>query len=145
MGFRTSLGLLGCLWLTLAGPLQAQDREQFRDRLSPLPVDRRTVPTVSGWGEVAAVLDGHELAITATFEGMSSPAIAAHVHRARRGLHGAVAFAIEVAGVTDGTIEDTVTLTETQRRELRDGLFYVQIHTEGNTGGELRGWLLPRP
>ena len=145
MGFKTSLVLLGCLWPLVTAPLQAQGREQFRDRLSPLPVDRRTVPTISGWGEVAAELDGHELTISATFEGMSSPAVAAHVHRARKGLHGPVAFAVEVPRVVEGTIEDTVTLTDTQRRELQDGLLYLQIHTDSNAEGELRGWLLPRP
>ena len=129
--------------LIAGSTLTAQRGERFRGRLSTLPVDRLTAPTITGWGEATGVLDGDELTITATFEGMSSPATAAHVHRARKGVRGPVAFAVDVPPVSDGKLEETVTLTVTQRRDLRDGLYYLQIHTEGNTAGELRGWLLP--
>ena len=89
------------------------------------------------------MLDGDELTITATFEGMSSPATVAHVHRARKGVRGPVAFAVDVPLVTDVKLEDTVTLTDNQQRDLRSDLYYLQLHTEDNAAGELRGWLLP--
>ena len=137
------LMLVAGVALIAAGALAAQRGETFRGRLSTLPVDRLTAPTITGWGEVTAVLDGDELTITATFEGMSSPATVAHVHRARKGVRGPVAFALEVPPVTDGKLEDTVTLTDNQQRDLRSGLYYLQIHTEDNAAGDLRGWLLP--
>ena len=118
--------------------------EGFRGRLSPLPVDARTAATITGDGVVSAELNGTELTIQGSFAGMSSAATRAHVHRAQPGTPGPVAFAIDVPTVAEGTFEDTVTLDDTQLRELRDGRYYLQIHTENNPAGELRGWLWPQ-
>ena len=71
---------------------------------------------------------------------------AAHVHNAPVARRGGVAFGIDVGGAAAGTageITDTVTLTDgSSRRAPRPERYYVQIHTENNPGGELRGWLL---
>ena len=109
-----------------------------------MPVDARTAATITGEGVVSAELNGTELTIRGSFEGMSSAATRAHVHRARPGTPGPVAFAIDVPTVAEGKFENTVTLDDTELRELRDGLYYLQIHTENNPGGELRGWLWPQ-
>lgn len=122
----------------------AQTPEEFSDRLSRLPVDRVTASTISGQGKVDATLDGHTLTITATFEGVSSPATIAHLHHAPRARPGPVVFTIDTPTATSGEISDTITLTDPQREELRSGRYYLQIHTEGNPAGELRGWLLPQ-
>lgn len=137
---------LACLAVAApgAGALQGQAVERFGGRLSRLPVDLATTDAVRGAGAVRAVLDGDVLEIVATFEGMSSPATAAHVHRAPRARRGPVAFAVDVPPAAAGRIETTVRLAPEQVAALRDGLYYLQIHTEANAGGELRGWLLPR-
>ena len=122
--------------------LGAQSSERFKGRLSRLPVDRPTAPQLMGQGSVEATLNGDELVLTAKFEGLSSPATAAHIHRAPVARRGPVAFTVEVPAVATGEIRDTITLTDTQLEQLREGLYYLQIHTEGNPGGELRGWLL---
>lgn len=122
----------------------AQTGERFEDRLSRLPVDRVTTSTISGQGKVGATLDGHELTLSATFEGVSSPATAAHIHRAPRARPGPPVFTLEAPTTTAGVIKDTITLTDAQRDELRNGRYYLQIHTADNPGGELRGWLLPQ-
>ena len=131
--------------LTVAVPVVVgAQREGFQGRLSPLPVDARTAATITGEGVVSAELNGMELTIRGSFEGMSSVATRAHVHRAQPGTPGPVAFAIDVPTVVKGEFEDTVTLDDSQLRELRDGHYYLQIHTENNPGGELRGWLWPQ-
>ena len=142
---RLAIGL-ACLTAAAphAGGPQAAGDERFGGRLSRMPVDLVTTHTVSGSGEVGATLDGGELTIVATFAGMSSPATAAHVHRAPRARRGPVAFAVDVPPAAAGRIETTVALTDEQVATLRRGHYYLQIHTEGNAGGELRGWLLPR-
>ena len=122
--------------------LGAQSSERFKGRLSRLPVDRPTAPQLMGQGSVEATLNGDELVLTAKFEGLSSPATAAHIHRAPVARRGPVAFTVEVPAVATGELRDTITLTDTQLEQLREGLYYLQIHTEGNPGGELRGWLL---
>lgn len=140
---RRATALAGSLAVVLgAGGLAAQSGDQFAGRLSRMPVDRAIAPTISGGGEVRATLAGSELTIIATFAGMSSAATAAHVHRAPIARPGPVAFAVDVPQAAAGRIEETVTLTDAQLEALRDGLLYLQIHTENNPGGELRGWLL---
>ena len=144
MSKRHQITVLLCLVSIIGGTavLRAQGSEQFEGRLSRLPVDRPTAPNVMGAGTVNATLDDHELVLTAKFEGMSSPATAAHIHVAPVARRGPVLFTVEVPTVKTGEIRDTITLTDGQLEELRDGLYYLQIHTEGNPGGELRGWLL---
>ncbi|MCE2543429.1 MAG: CHRD domain-containing protein [Acidobacteria bacterium] len=139
-----AVGLSACLVAVIlgAGGVPAQGGEQFAGRLSRMPVDRAIAPSISGGGEARATLAGSELTIVATFAGMSSPATAAHVHRAPIARRGPVAFTLDVAAAA-GRIEQSLTLTDAQLAVLRDGRYYLQIHTEDNPGGELRGWLLP--
>ena len=134
--------LVAALFAT--GALAAQEGARFAGRLSRMPVDRATSPSISGGGEVRASLAGNELTVFATFAGMSSPATAAHVHRAPIARPGPVAFTLDVPETASGRIEETLTLTDAQLETLRDGMYYLQIHTAENPRGELRGWLLPR-
>ena len=140
-----AVGLSACLVAVMlcAGGVLAQTGEQFAGRLSRMPVDRAIAPTISGGGEARAMLAGSELTIVATFAGMSSPATAAHVHRAPIARRGPIAFTLDVPAAAAGRIEQSVTLTDAQLDVLRDGRYYLQIHTDDNPGGELRGWLLP--
>ena len=140
-----ALGLLASILAAGAGGglLLAQTGEQFAGRLSRMPVDRAIAPAISGGGDARATLAGSELTIVATFDGMSSPATAAHVHRAPVARRGPVAFTLDVPAAAAGRIDETVMLTDAQLAVLRDGRYYLQIHTRDNPGGELRGWLLP--
>lgn len=140
-----AVGLSACLVAVMlcAGGVLAQTGEQFAGRLSRMPVDRAIAPSISGGGEARATLAGSELTIVATFAGMSSPATAAHVHHAPIARRGPVAFTLDVPAAAAGRIEQSVTLTDAQLDVLRDGRYYLQIHTDDNPGGELRGWLLP--
>ena len=137
--------VLACILAGAAGGglLRAQSGEEFAGRLSRMPVDRATSPSISGGGDVRATLAGSELTVSATFAGMSSPATAAHLHRAPVARRGPVAFTLDVPASASGRIEATLDLSEAQVDVLRDGRYYLLIHTENNPGGELRGWLLP--
>lgn len=112
----------------------------FRARLSPLPVDGRSVRTITGVGQVRATLSGNRLTLSGSFRDTSSPATGAHLHMAPPGQHGPVAAPLQVSA-GDGEISGTVTLTDEQLRALRASSLYVQLHTEGNPQGELRGWI----
>ena len=124
---------------------QAPAVERFGGRLSRLPVDLVTASTIRGEGVVSAELRGRALTLSAEFQGLSSPVTAVHVHNAPRARRGGVAFPVEIEGPsgTAGVIAATVTLDDAQAAELRAGRYYLQLHTEANPGGELRGWLLP--
>ena len=133
---------IGAAVVLSAAGASAQSSETFKGRLSALPVDPVTVRTTTGSGTVTAVLQGTKLTVSGKFEGMNSPATAAHVHLAARGLRGPNVFDLTVAKAASGSIEGTITLTPAQVDRLKSGYYYVQIHTEKNPEGQLRGWLL---
>ncbi|MEX2048801.1 MAG: PQQ-binding-like beta-propeller repeat protein [Gemmatimonadota bacterium] len=124
----------------VGGGLAAQ-ANTFRARLSPMPVNGQTVRTITGVGQVRATLQGSQLTLTGMFRGLSSPATAAHLHLAAPGMHGPVAAPLQVSAAPEGDITGTVTLTAEQVAALRSSSLYVQVHSEGNPGGELRGWI----
>ena len=137
------VAILAWAWVGL-GPVDAaaQAGDTFTVRLSVVPVDARTTLTTSGTGSVRAVLIEDRLFLTGAFEGMGSAAIAAHIHSGRAGQRGPIAFQLSVSRSSGGVLGGSVRLTDEEVQALRDGAYYIQVHTEGNPGGELRGWIL---
>ena len=133
-------GTLGGPALTSSGRVSAQVGS-FRARLSPLPVSGRTVRTITGLGQVRATLDGNRLTVTGTYQGMSSPATAAHLHFGAPGRPGPLAQPLEVTTSPEGEVTGTAELTDQQVGALQAQSLYVQIHSEDNPAGELRGWI----
>ncbi len=133
-------GTLGGPALASSGRVSAQVGS-FRARLSPLPVSGRTVRTITGLGQVRATLDGNRLTVTGTYQGMSSPATAAHLHFGAPGRPGPLAQPLEVTTSPEGEVTGTAELTDQQVGALQAQSLYVQIHSEDNPAGELRGWI----
>ena len=128
--------------IALAGASAEQEGNNFRGRLSAVPIDFVTVLTTQGVGAFTAVLEGNRLSIDGAFERLNSPATAAHVHRAFKGLRGPSVFTLTVTNGTNGEVSGHLTLTDAQRDDLRNGWLYVQLHTDVNPNGHLRGWIL---
>jgi alcohol dehydrogenase (cytochrome c) len=124
----------------LLGP-SASAQETYRARLSPMPVNAQTVRTITGLGQVRATLDGNRLTITGEYRGMSSSATAAHVHLAAPTMAGPVAAPLQMTGGQAGQLSGSITLNADQLAALRNESLYVQVHTERNPNGELRGWI----
>ena len=94
----------------------------------------------TGTGELLATLDtvSKTLTYTLTFQGLTGPAGAAHFHGpAAAGANGGVAVAIGKDLVSPVT--GKATLTDAQIKDLTAGMWYVNVHTDANKGGELRG------
>ncbi|MEI7713633.1 MAG: CHRD domain-containing protein [Rhodospirillales bacterium] len=96
--------------------------------------------TTVGSGQVLATLDTatKTLKYTLTFQGLTGPATAAHFHGpAKAGANAGVAVAIgkDPAAV----VSATATLSDAQIKELEMGMWYVNVHTDANKGGEIRG------
>ncbi len=141
IAFALFLGATGCTPMLAASARLSAQAESFRARLTPLPVNGRSVETITGLGQVRATLSGSRLTVTGSFSGLSTPATAAHLHVGAPGIPGPVAAALQVSNSTAGDISGTVDLTTDQVTELRAHSLYVQIHTEGNPAGEIRGWI----
>ena len=143
------LVVIGAALLVSAGAAWGQLGAPFSGTLEP--VDGGEGAT--GTGFLYSVLDyypeGPKLMVNGTFDGMSSSATAAHLHRSTKGPEdpggptpGPVLFEIDVSEATDGTLNGSWWITEEQAEELRQGWYYVQVHSEANPAGALRGYLV---
>ncbi len=86
--------------------------------------------------------------VNGTFDGMNAAATVAHLHRATTGpddpggpTPGPKLFDMDVSKATGGTVRGSFWITEEQVQDLKQGWYYVQIHSETNPAGQLRGWL----
>lgn len=94
----------------------------------------------TGAAEIALDTETLRLAWVLTFSGLTSPATAARFHGpAPMGEPGKTA--VEFDG-TESPIEGSAILTEAQAGQLLDGLWYMNVHTEKNPDGEIRGQVL---
>jgi hypothetical protein len=76
-----------------------------------------------------------------TYSGLTGPATAAHIHApADAGKDAPVAIKFDSP---ESPIEGSATLTDEQAKELQDGKMYVNVHTAGHKGGEIRGQVMP--
>jgi hypothetical protein len=134
----SGLALLG-LGLTLA----AQTGETYKARLSAVPADARTRPSLAGMGSASATLAASKLSVTGTFDGLLSPATTAQLRSApAAGVRGPAIGDLMVSKATSGTISGTVDLNSQQLQSLRKGGLYIQLHSEKAPEGVLWGWLL---
>jgi hypothetical protein len=97
----------------------------------------------TGTGEVLATLDtvAKTLTYTMTFQGLTGPAMAAHFHGpAAAGANAGVVA--EIGKNLSGPVSAKITLTDAQIKDLTAGMWYVNVHTDANKGGELRGQMV---
>ena len=72
-----------------------------------------------------------------TYSGLTGPATMAHFHGpAEAGKNAPVAVPIMPA---TSPSEGSATLTDAQATDLMSGKYYINVHTEANKGGEIRG------
>jgi|GEM_PF-122559 len=119
-------------------------QEVYRARLSPMPTTPATVDEITGEGEVILTLNGNTLTVEGQFAGMSSAATGAHLHNGPLAQPGPVIHALTVDQSAAGTITATLELTAEQITELENNALYIQVHSENNAPGELRGWIFLR-
>jgi hypothetical protein len=89
-------------------------------------------------GTLTATYDtsSKKLSWKGSYSGLTGPATAAHFHSGEGGKNGPVAVPITPA---TSPFEGSATLTDAQANDLLAGKLYVNVHTEANKGGEIRG------
>jgi hypothetical protein len=100
--------------------------------------------TTTASGTFEGTLDGTNLDVEGTYMGLSAAATAAHIHGpAAAGANGPVVCTLtltESATAGTGTYKGDCTGTSAPAvADLNAGMFYVNIHTAANPGGEIRG------
>ena len=142
-GGTLSVLLLGlCIALLSTTSYSQNMGNNLRGRLSPMPRTAQTVTTITGEGEVRAELSGNTLTISGEFTGLSSAATTVHIHQGPKAQPGPVVLTIDATRATSGTISGALTLTPELIAALHAESLYVQIHSETNPTGEIRGWLM---
>ena len=98
-------------------------------------------PTPSaGTGTLDATYDTatKSLTYTATYQGLSGAATAAHFH-GPADVTQAVGVVLPVTGGFTSPMKATATLTDAQAADFQAGKWYFNIHTAASPGGEIRG------
>ena len=94
--------------------------------------------TSSGTGSAAIKLDGDMLSWTIVYSGLTGPVTGAHFHGpAAPGVNSGVV--VPFAGSLGSPITGSKQLTAAQIAQLKAGLWYLNLHTAANPGGEIRG------
>jgi hypothetical protein len=80
-----------------------------------------------------------------TYSGLSGPATMAHFHGpATEGNNGPpVIWLTQKGAVVEGPIKGEATLTPEQAQQFTAGEWYVNVHTQANPKGEIRGQVMP--
>jgi hypothetical protein len=95
--------------------------------------------TSSGSGNADVTFDtaSKKLSWKISYSNLTGPATMAHFHGpAEAGKNAGVVIPImPVASPSEGS----ATLTDAQAKDLLDGKMYINVHTEQNKGGEIRG------
>jgi hypothetical protein len=114
----------------------------FADKMKATLDGKSEVPAVTSAGKGTADIDydaaTKKLTWKVSYSGLSGPATAAHFHGpAEAGKNAGVAVAITNA--TSSPAEGSAILTDAQAADLMAGMYYVNVHTAANPGGEIRG------
>src|SRR5262245_46956849 len=122
---------------------QAHQSGELRGQIAPVTMQAEFRGSGEGSGFGVLALAGNRLTMSVTYQGLSGPAQAAHIHGpASPSEDAGVLVSLEPlnAGVfgKQGSFAGTVTLTPTQLGYLIDGLTYINIHTVAAPGGEIR-------
>jgi hypothetical protein len=113
----------------------------FADKMKATLDGKSEVPPNTSAGKGTADIDydqaSKKLSWKLTYSGLSGPATAAHFHGpAEPGKNAGVA--VPITNTASGS-EGSATLTDAQAADLMAGKYYVNVHTEANKGGEIRG------
>jgi hypothetical protein len=111
-------------------------------KLSAKLTAAREVPKPKGvpaaaTGTFTGTLKGKKLTFKLTFSHLSGKAFAAHIHKGKAGTSGPVI--VPLCGPCKSPVSKTITVTSQARNAIEHAATYVNVHTNRNKGGEVRG------
>lgn len=96
----------------------------------------------TGTGTATIMLEGDKITYEVDYKGLSGPATAGHIHGpADSGANAGVEIPFKDVGTSP--IKGTAPITAAQAADIKAGKTYVNLHTDKNKGGEIRGQLKP--
>ena len=130
----------GALAITGCGVMGMGNTDSMNSAMTvPLSAKNEVPPNAStGTGTARVELDGNVLKWTLTYSGLTGPVTAGHFHGPS--MPGANAgVVVPFAGPLASPITGFIALTAAQVEQVKSGLWYVNLHTTANPGGEIRG------
>ena len=101
--------------------------------------------TTNATGSVTVTLDGNAVTVEGSYSGLSGAPTGAHIHGpASETENAGVILALTATDGTTagtGTISGSGNLSDAEVADLKAGRYYVNVHTEANAPGEIRGQL----
>ena len=138
------LALLLAGLVLLAAPARAEvvKFEAMLDQVQAVPAPT-AVADAGGRAYVTLETDSNEIAWVIQYYALSGAITAIHIHGpAGPGETGDIAVAIDNTSETVGKLTGSAQITDEQVQHLMDGLWYLNVHTELNGPGEIRGQLV---
>ena len=138
------LALLLAGFVLLAVPARAEtikfEAMLDQDQAVPAPT---AVAEAGGRAYVTLETDGSVIAWVIEYYSLSGEIVAIHIHGpAGHGESGDVSVTIDNTSETVGELTGSAQISPEQVQQLMDGLWYVNVHTELNGPGEIRGQLI---
>jgi CHRD domain-containing protein len=96
--------------------------------------------SAAGTGTITVGAD-NSISGTVTTTGVNGTA--AHIHMAAPGANGPVIIPLVKAGAGSWSVGPGAKLTDAQNDALKAGSLYINVHSEANKGGEIRGQIKP--
>lgn len=122
--------------IVLSGPASAEKMMMKVNLTSAAEVPPNTSPG-KGTADVTYDTASKMLTWKVTYSGLTGPATMAHFHGpAEAGKNAPVVVPFKDAA---SGAEGSATLTDAQAADLMAGKMYINVHTEANKGGEIRG------
>jgi len=124
--------------ITFAGPAFADKYKATLDAKSEVPPN---ASAATGSADIDYDTATKKLSWKISYSGLTGPASAAHFHGpAEAGKNAAPAVWISEKGQPfSSPFKGSATLTDAQADDLQKGMWYVNVHTAANPGGEIRG------
>lgn len=131
----------------VAGCAQMRPSSQKMDAYEATLTGAQEVPPTTSQGKGTAEVqynnETRTISWKVTYSGLSGPVTGAHIHGpAAAGANAGIV--VPFTNVNASPIQGQATLTPTQFGDLAAGLWYVNVHTAQNPGGEIRGQLRRR-
>ena len=124
--------------VAFAGPAFADKYKATLDAKSEVPPN---ASAATGSADIDYDTATKKLSWKISYSGLTGPASAAHFHGpAEAGKNAAPAVWISEKGQPfSSPFKGSATLTDAQADDLQKGMWYVNVHTAANPGGEIRG------
>lgn len=142
------VGMLAVFVVFLVGISAAQDADAASLEADLSGANEVLPNNSTATGEATATLDGNQLTVEGSFDGLSSElvtGVSAHIHENVPGENGPIVFDLVVDADDDnrsGTFSLTTTLGDNQVQDLITEQYYINIHTTAFPNGEIRGQLM---